>query len=153
MSYYEIRHSGIKGQKWGLRRYQNPDGTLTPEGKVRYGGKYGKLRQKIDNGENSYATIHRSENKTKTAHKLIGGGSAVATGLGAALIAAESAAAVAVLPAGVIGLGATAIASSLSKMKYKDLRIEYGVSEANRANRNYDSATASDSNVGIRRAD
>lgn len=37
-------------------------------------------------------------------------------------------------------------------MKYKDLRIEYGVSEANRANRNYDSATAADSNVGIRRA-
>ena len=25
------------GQKWGVRRYQNPDGTLTPEGKARYG--------------------------------------------------------------------------------------------------------------------
>lgn len=25
------------GQKWGIRRYQNPDGTLTPEGKARYG--------------------------------------------------------------------------------------------------------------------
>lgn len=150
--YYEIIHSGIKGQKWGVRKYQNPDGTLTPEGKIRYGGKYGKLRQKVDSGENAYSTIHRSENKTKTAHKLIGAGSAVTTGIGAALLAAEGAAAVAVLPAGVIGLGATAIASSLSKMKYKDLRIEYGVSEANRANRNYDSATAADSNVGIRRA-
>ncbi len=153
MSYYEIKHSGIKGQKWGVRKYQNPDGTLTPEGKIRYGGKYGKLRQKVDSGENAYSTIHRSENKTKTAHQLIGGASAVTAGLGAALIAAESAVAVAVLPAGVIGLGATAIASSLSKMKYKDLRIEYGVSEANRANRNYDSATASDSNVGFRKAD
>lgn len=29
-------HHGIKGQKWGIRRYQNLDGTLTPEGKKRY---------------------------------------------------------------------------------------------------------------------
>lgn len=29
-------HYGTKGQKWGIRRYQNPDGTLTPEGKLRY---------------------------------------------------------------------------------------------------------------------
>lgn len=30
-----IAHYGIKGQKWGVRRYQNPDGTLTVEGKRR----------------------------------------------------------------------------------------------------------------------
>lgn len=29
-------HFGILGQKWGVRRYQNPDGSLTPEGKARY---------------------------------------------------------------------------------------------------------------------
>lgn len=29
-------HHGIKGQKWGIRRYQNPDGTYTEEGKERY---------------------------------------------------------------------------------------------------------------------
>lgn len=34
-----LEHHGVKGQKWGLRRYQNPDGSLTPEGQVRYGGK------------------------------------------------------------------------------------------------------------------
>ena len=28
-----IEHHGIKGQKWGVRRYQNPDGTLTERGK------------------------------------------------------------------------------------------------------------------------
>lgn len=32
-----LAHHGIKGQKWGIRRYQNPDGSLTPEGKKRYG--------------------------------------------------------------------------------------------------------------------
>lgn len=30
-------HWGIRGQKWGRRRYQNPDGTLTAEGRKRYG--------------------------------------------------------------------------------------------------------------------
>lgn len=30
-----IYHYGIKGQKWGVRRYQNPDGTLTSMGKAR----------------------------------------------------------------------------------------------------------------------
>lgn len=34
----ELYHHGIKGQKWGLRRFQYEDGSLTPEGKVRYGG-------------------------------------------------------------------------------------------------------------------
>ena len=29
-------HSGIKGMKWGIRRFQNKDGSLTPSGKKRY---------------------------------------------------------------------------------------------------------------------
>ena len=33
----ELRHYGVKGQKWGVRRYQYVDGTLTPAGKKRYG--------------------------------------------------------------------------------------------------------------------
>lgn len=32
----ELKHFGIKGQKWGVRRFENPDGTLTEEGKKRY---------------------------------------------------------------------------------------------------------------------
>ncbi len=32
----DLAHWGIKGQKWGVRRYQNPDGTLTEAGKKRY---------------------------------------------------------------------------------------------------------------------
>lgn len=32
----ELYHYGVKGQKWGVRRYQYADGTLTPAGKKRY---------------------------------------------------------------------------------------------------------------------
>ena len=32
----ELYHHGILGQKWGVRRFQNKDGTLTNEGQKRY---------------------------------------------------------------------------------------------------------------------
>lgn len=31
-----LAHHGVKGMKWGVRRYQNPDGSLTDKGKKRY---------------------------------------------------------------------------------------------------------------------
>lgn len=35
-----LTHWGIKGQKWGVRRYQNKNGSLTPAGKKRYSDEY-----------------------------------------------------------------------------------------------------------------
>lgn len=45
----ELYHWGIKGQKWGVRRYQNEDGSLTPEGRAHY--------QRIANVKPSTSTL------------------------------------------------------------------------------------------------
>ena len=42
----ELYHWGIKGMKWGVRRFQNPDGSLTPAGKKRYGAEEGEGEEK-----------------------------------------------------------------------------------------------------------
>jgi len=40
-----LMHYGIKGQKWGERRFQYEDGSLTPEGRRRYGVKDRDIRK------------------------------------------------------------------------------------------------------------
>lgn len=41
----ELQHWGIKGQRWGVRRYQNKDGSLTPAGQKRYNQEMEKLKK------------------------------------------------------------------------------------------------------------
>ena len=40
-----LQHHGIKGQKWGIRRFQKKDGSLTPEGRKRYDDEPGERKE------------------------------------------------------------------------------------------------------------
>lgn len=66
-----IEHHGIKGQRWGLRRYQNPDGSLTELGRKRLG--FGtKSSKKATKGLNKLSTkeLKGLIEKTKLAEEL-----------------------------------------------------------------------------------
>lgn len=117
----EFFHSGIKGQKWGVRRFQNPDGSLTPEGKRRY---YKSYAYKIDTAiekrqkeggmtDRSAALAAISDMSISNAVKTVGGyalsnvgGAALAVGAAAAGTALESVALLGVASvAPIVGMG------------------------------------------------
>lgn len=59
----ELYHWGIKGMKWGVRRYQNDDGSLTPAGKRRYSvdlQTFGKKKKKSGGSSNEHLNTHTS---------------------------------------------------------------------------------------------
>ena len=57
----ELKHWGILGMHWGIRRYQNPDGSLTPEGRERYLKKTERII-KDENTKNLVETIKKKIN-------------------------------------------------------------------------------------------
>lgn len=64
----DIKHHGIKGQKWGVRRFQNGDGSLTAAGRKRYGEDrykdYGDGRIEIEKGAELQRIIDGKMSKT-----------------------------------------------------------------------------------------
>ena len=65
-----LAHHGVKGMKWGVRRYQNADGSLTGKGRSHYGIK------------------SKRKDKIKKGLKIAGAGAAVAGAAGAAAVGA-----------------------------------------------------------------
>ena len=59
-------HHGIKGQHWGVRRFQNKDGSLTPEGRKRLFGAGSKNRQKFAENWEKYEEAKKIAAKDKS---------------------------------------------------------------------------------------
>lgn len=67
MNYYyttELYHHGILGQKWGVRRYQNEDGSLTDDGRRRYNqNNYKEFKRESKRGRNETVATKRFFNE------------------------------------------------------------------------------------------
>lgn len=64
----ELMHWGVKGMKWGIRRYQNKDGTLTAAGKKRYIQEMERLKKEekiLKNKQRTKAQLDKLEAKRK----------------------------------------------------------------------------------------
>jgi len=103
--YDYIAHYGIKGQQWGVRRYQNADGSLTAAGQSRYGykgfGKYGivnsgsssstsRTTQSSDSGSSSVSTTSDSSNQSSKSEQEKRKSKYVKTGVAIAALTATA---------------------------------------------------------------
>lgn len=66
----ELCHHGVLGQKWGVRRYQNKDGSLTPAGKK----KYNKYMKKYEKDEKKASESIYIKSYNEMAGKMNNGG-------------------------------------------------------------------------------
>lgn len=64
-----IAHHGVKGQKWGIRRYQNEDGTLTTEGKKHYYGRVDAVQKDINSFKGHEKGIYSKSGKMLLSEK------------------------------------------------------------------------------------
>lgn len=71
-NYYSLQHHGILGQKWGIRRFQNADGTWTARGKKRRNNGQVFVRKKSLTPEERVARNERIKKTAKTVAKNIG---------------------------------------------------------------------------------
>lgn len=70
-----LQHHGIKGMKWGRRRFQNADGSLTPAGIKRYRDEAGDIERRLNTGkkETTAEDYEKALDKVKTASTVVEG--------------------------------------------------------------------------------
>lgn len=121
-----LMHYGVKGMHWGIRRYQNPDGTLTEEGKRRHhlgtdeaNQEYLREKEKIEKRTNRNVGIAAG-----AGYAGMAGGVAAASVIGTGGMAAASL--LAGLGAPFVGLATAVAISKISEKKIDVLKKSYG---------------------------
>lgn len=66
MNQNELEHYGIMGMKWGIRRYQNEDGSLTDAGRKRYGVLTERYNKAAKSAHQTYSRATDMVNKANT---------------------------------------------------------------------------------------
>ena len=72
ITHSELMHHGIKGQKWGVRRYQNADGSYRPGAEGRYYHPIRRLVRKINSLPRNVTDFFRPSEKQKRKEKIMG---------------------------------------------------------------------------------
>lgn len=67
-------HYGIRGMKWGVRRYQNKDGSLTPAGKRRVSKDYAKRMKRVSSYIKNTHNSRQVQSYNKAADYMNSGG-------------------------------------------------------------------------------
>ena len=126
----ELYHYGVKGQKWGIRRYQNPNGTLTEEGKIRYGvdPKTGKLSD-----EGKKLLRQDIDDQRRRRYKILGSlgigvstASAVASGIAWSKGLMDTTTAIGTISAATIAAGASTVGLFLNEREKKYVNKQKG---------------------------
>ena len=108
-----LMHYGVPNMKWGRRRYQNPDGSLTPEGREHYG--YGVRNDGYSHNKSSNTTVDGPDQRTGEKYKKLRKGLKTAAGVTAV------AAGVALTAAALSNPGTREAISSAGKAAYSKI--------------------------------
>lgn len=100
----ELKHWGILGMKWGIRRFQNPDGSLTPEGRERYlkVGSKGKTTL-TEEGYKQFFNKERNESSSGKTRNIAAVVAPVALGTGIGALTSPAGPASGAMAGGVLG--------------------------------------------------
>ena len=127
MNYY-LCHHGIKGQQWGVRRYQTLDGSLTPAGRMRYQSLPRSRQKAITRGHDIHERaritnetpekIIKESNRSDWVSTFIASGF---SGVGSAVISGGNIGGGAIIGAGVLAVNSI-LSGSRASRRVKDLR-------------------------------